>query len=308
MNQCSHSLDFPISWLKIQMMGNSKGYLFLLIFLSQTLLTFGQNKDHEAWKTKREQELLAEDGWINLIGLLWIDQEKAFLNQVSRDSLTVSREAGKNNIGSFQFTGDSVWFQFNPKTDKRNKLQLPAKTLQYPVENYSQGGVFFDRWKWTVINRGGQFGMRLRDLRHPKLADFEAIPYFDYDSDYSVPAFFQPKFNETIGIPNVLGQVIEWKVMGILKFELQGEKYELTALEDGGKLFVIFSDLTNENETYPIGRYLYVNFPDAKGNTRIDFNYAYNPPCAFTAFATCPIPPKVNRLEISVLAGEKMPH
>lgn len=285
-----------------------KKLLVVFTFLGfMGLECLAQNTDFEDWKLKREKELLAEDGWINLIGLLWIDEEMAFLNQVSNDSLTIAKEAGKKNVGTFLFVGDSVWFWFNPNTAKKSKLQLPAKTLQYPVESYHQGGVYFDRWRWSVINRGGQFGMRLRDLQHPALAQFQKIPYFEYDSTFAVEAFFQPRFNETMNIPNVLGQVIEWKVMGVLKFEIQGKTYELTALDEAGKLFVIFSDLTNESETYPTGRYLYVNYPDQNGMTRIDFNYAYNPPCAFTAFATCPIPPKVNRLELAVKAGEKEP-
>ena len=95
--------------------------------------------------------------------------------------------------------------------------------------------------------------------------------------------------------------------MGILRFEIGGQKEELITLEDAGKLFVIFSDQTNGESTYPSGRYIYVAFPDKKGKTLIDFNYAYNPPCAYTAFATCPIPPKENRLDVSIAAGEKAP-
>lgn len=289
-------------------LNSMKSSFLLFAFFMLTNLVFGQNEKHEEWRKGREAELLAEDGWINLAGLYWIDPQNAFLNQFSKDSLVVSDQAGKKNIGSFQFANDSVWFTFNPKLAKKLKDQAPAITLQFPVESYSKGGVYFDHWKWAVINRGGQFAMRLRDLEHPGLAKFQPIPVYDYNPELAVKAFFQPKFNETMDIPNVLGQIFQWKVMGILKFQLDGKEYELTALDEAGKLFVIFSDLTNERETYPIGRYLYVNYPDRSGNTTLDFNYAYNPPCAFTAFATCPIPPKVNRLEVSIEAGEKYPH
>lgn len=283
-------------------------YLILLsVFAFQSFLAFGQNPDFEAWKSTRNSELVAENGWVNLAGLLWIDEGKAYLNQFSKDSLTVSPEAGKENIGSFRFSNDSVWFVFNPKVAPNTKPNTSRETLQFPVENYGQGGVYFDRWKWTVINRGGQFALRLRDLEHPALAKFESIPTYDYDSTWRVGAFFEPRFNEFISITNVLGQVIEWRVMGILKFEIQGEKQQVIALEDEGKLFVIFSDQTNGTATYPSGRYLYVDFPDKNGRTRIDFNYAYNPPCAFTAFATCPIPPKENRLDFPIEVGEKEP-
>lgn len=288
-------------------MNRLKDYLLLLVFLLQTFLSFGQNPAHEQWKVDRKAELLGENGWVNLVGLLWIDEEMTYLNQYSEDSLSVSKEAGKKNIGSFQFLNDSVWFTFNPKLAKKAKLSHSEKTLQFPVANYNEGGIYFDRWKWSVIKRGEKFALRLRDLDHPVLKDFKEIPVYDYDSTWRLDAFFEPKFNQTINIPNVLGQVIEWKVMGILRFKIQGQEQKLIALEDAGKLFVIFSDETNGNETYPSGRYLYVGFPDKTGNTFIDFNYAYNPPCAFTAFATCPIPPKENRLILSIYAGEKVP-
>lgn len=279
-------------------------FLFLNLLIDQTL---AQNLEFEEWKSGRKKELLAEDGWLNLVGLLWIDSENPYLNRISRDSLAISNKSNKNTIGTFEFSNDSVWFIFSPGMQRRNHPESRSKILQYPVESYSQGGVYFEHWKWTVINRGGQIGLRLRDLEHPALALFKPLPYFEYDSRLSVEAFFIPKFNETIDIPNVLGQVIEWKVLGILKFELEGKEYELTALDEAGKFFVIFSDSTNESETYPTGRYLYVNYPDQSGHTRIDFNFSYNPPCAFTAFATCPIPPKRNRLNLAIRAGEKVP-
>ncbi|OOG73750.1 DUF1684 domain-containing protein [Algoriphagus sp. A40] len=279
----------------------------VLVLASQSLLVFGQNPAHEQWKADRKAELLGENGWVNLIGLLWIDQENNFLNQVSEDSLSISNKAGKKNIGSFHLVGDSVWFHFNPKVVKKSKPELLPKTLQFPVENYSQGGVYFHRWKWSVIKRGENFAVRLRDLEHPALEDFKEIPVYDFAQNWSIPAFFEPKFNQTIDIPNVLGQIVEWKVMGILKFEVDGVKQEVIAFEDGGKLFVIFADVTSGKETYPTGRYLHVNYPDRSGNTTIDFNFSYNPPCAFTAFATCPIPPKENRLNFKVEAGEKVP-
>jgi uncharacterized protein len=280
-----------------------KQLVFLFLFLSWG--ASAQNPDFEVWKINREKELLAEDGWLNLAGLFWITETNSFLNRHGKDSLILSNQASKQTIGTFQLVNDSIWFFFNPKVTKRNKIQRPGFQLQYPEKSYGSGAVYYERWKWTVITRGGDYAMRLRDLKHPALSKFQPLPYFDYDSAYSVDALFIPKFNQTIAIPNVLGQVIEWKIMGLLQFDIGGEKLELTALDENGKLFVIFSDLTNESDTYPTGRYMYVNYPDQKGKTRIDFNFAYNPPCAFTPFATCPIPPKVNRLEAAIRAGEK---
>jgi uncharacterized protein (DUF1684 family) len=147
----------------------------------------------------------------------------------------------------------------------------------------------------------------LRDLSHSNLQEFTPTPTFDYNSTFRFPAKLIPLFNQTMDIPNVLGQVISWKVIGVLQFEYEGKDFELLVLDELGKLFVLFSDETTALQTYPTGRYLYVNPPDPKGMTLLDFNYAYNPPCAYTEFATCPIPPKSNRLPFAVHAGEKMP-
>ena len=281
------------------------GFFLLTSFL--TTMAFAQVDLHEKWKKERAHELLKEDGWINLIGLLWIDEEITFLNQTGSEKLEVSKEIEGVNIGQFQFLQDSVWFVYNSAISKDSQKQMPNKVLVYPLEYGKGGGAYFDRWKWTVIERGGQFGVRLRDLKHPGVLEFQGLPYYAYNPDFRLKAFFEPKFNQTMGIPNVLGQVIEWKVMGILKFELEGKSLELTVLDELGKFFVIYSDQTNGKETYPTGRYLYVDYPDRTGHTWIDFNYSYNPPCAFTAFATCPIPPKENRLEVEILAGEQIP-
>lgn len=276
--------------------------LFSFSFLTQLA---AQEAEFEAWKKGRIAELTAEEGWINLAGLYWLEKPTMYLNEVNSDSLTLSDNLGKKNIGTFQVRKDSVWFFFQPKIAKKIKSLSPF--IQYPAASYSEGAVSYTHWKWNVIQRGGLVAVRLRDLTHPGLEKFEGIPVYDYDPNLRVKAFFEPKFNETMQIPNVLGQLIDWKVMGILKFEIGGHTYRLTALDEAGKLFVIFSDETSGTETYPTGRYLYVNYPDKTGMTEIDFNYAYNPPCAFTAFATCPIPPKVNRLSLALRVGEKDP-
>ena len=301
----SGSLVFLLDCIQLLIM--KLKLVLLLLCLLQAITLFGQNAGFERWKQSRNEELVAEDGWVNLAGLLWIDREQAFLNRIGKDSVAISAQEDKHTIGTFQVGSDSVWFHFSPKVLKKSKVQSPLATLQFPVERYGQGGVYFDRWKWTVINRGGQFAMRLRDLDHPALAKFEPIVTYEYNPSWKLDAFFEPKFNEFVNITNVLGQVMEWRVMGILRFEIGGQKEELITLEDAGKLFVIFSDHTNGETTYPSGRYIYVTFPDTKGKTFIDFNYAYNPPCAYTAFATCPIPPKENRLDFSIEAGEKVP-
>lgn len=284
-------------------------YSFLLLcLLAFVSVSLAQEGEFEQWKIKRKAELTGEDGWLNLVGLIWIEDHSPYLEEVNASSLGFAEKSGLATLGKFDFGQDSVWFEPTELAlqNKSNSPQ-PKRMLVHPIP-YGSGGVYFENWKWSIIQRGEKYALRLRDLNHPNLKNFTPTPTFDYNSAYRFAAKLEPKFNQTVEIPNVLGQLITWKVVGVLHFERDGQKFELLVLDELGKLFVIFSDGTSALQTYPTGRYLYVNPPDAKGMTTLDFNYAYNPPCAYTEFATCPIPPKSNRLPIEILAGEKMPN
>ena len=278
--------------------------LCFLFFVGLGSLSHAQVQQFETWKLERQAELTGEEGWLNLVDLIWFDEQKAFLNREGESRLFLSEKEEQENIGRFSFSGDSVWF--TSKTLAPTQPESQQKQLVFPLA-YGTGGVKVGTWKWSVIQRAGKFALRIRDLNHPSLVDFIPTPVFEYNSKFNLPAKFEPRFNETLDIPNVLGQLITWKVMGYLHFTWEGKPYRLLALDELGKLFVIFADETSAKETYPTGRYLYVAYPDKTGVTQVDFNYAYNPPCAYTDFATCPIPPKENRLPFSVVAGEKMP-
>lgn len=283
-----------------------KTWIFFLSFLAFVGVSRAQEADFEQWKIKRIAELTAEDGWLNLVGLFWMEARSPYLEEANF-TLGFAEKTGSTTLGKFEFGQDSVWFiSMSSAMQEKNILPPNNRTLVFPTV-YGSGGVYFKNWKWTIIQRGGNYALRLRDLSHPNLKEFTPTPTFDYNSSFRLPAKLIPRFNQTMDIPNVLGQVISWKVIGVLQFEYEGNDFELLVLDELGKLFVLFSDETSAQQTYPTGRYLYVNPPDAMGMTVLDFNYAYNPPCAYTEFATCPIPPKSNRLPIAVHAGEKIP-
>lgn len=283
-----------------------KVVLVFLFLASFGFLSHAQNLRFDTWKVERQAELTGEEGWLNLVDLIWFDEQKTFLNRQGTERLYLSEQEEQDNLGRFIFSSDSLWFVFATPPSTNLSQATEQKQLVFPLPN-GTGGVKVDSWKWSVIQRAGKFALRVRDLNHPKLAEFVPTPVFEYDSKYNLPAKFEPRFNDTMDIPNVLGQVISWKVMGYLHITWEGKPYRLLALDELGKLFVIFADETSAKETYPTGRYLYVAYPDKTGLTQVDFNYSYNPPCAYTDFATCPIPPKDNRLPFGVLAGEKMP-
>jgi uncharacterized protein (DUF1684 family) len=281
-----------------------KTWIFFLSFMAFVGFSRAQEVDFEQWKIKRTAELTGEDGWLNLAGLFWMEARSPYLEEAN-STLGFAEKRRSATLGKFEFGQDSVWFiSMGSAMQEKNILPPNNRALVFPTA-YGSGGVYFKNW--TIIQRGGNYALRLRNLSHPNLQEFTPTPTFDYNSTLRFPAKLIPRFNQTMDIPNVLGQVISWKVIGVLQFEYEGNDFELLVLDELGKLFVLFSDETSAQQTYPTGRYLYVNPPDAMGMTILDFNYAYNPPCAYTEFATCPIPPKSNRLSFAVHAGEKMP-
>jgi hypothetical protein len=166
----------------------------------------------------------------------------------------------------------------------------------------------FGSLRWTIKKSEDKYGIRLRDLKSPAISAFKGIERFHADPAWKVVARLEKSGSGGISITNVLGQTSEHASPGKLVFNLIGKSYSLETMTEGDQLFIIFSDETSGTTTYPSGRYLYAAKPDRDGYTTLDFNKAINPPCAFTEFATCPLPPKQNILPISITAGEKYDH
>ena len=157
-----------------------------------------------------------------------------------------------------------------------------------------------------LIKREERFGIRLKDSNSEARRNFKGLHWFPIDDSYKVAAHFEafPEAKE-VSIPNVLGGNFKMKSQGTLKFSLKGKEYALQPVDEGdGTLFIIFRDKSSESDTYKSGRFLYADKP-VNGEAVLDFNKAENPPCAFTAFATCPLPPPQNNLEVEIKAGEK---
>jgi len=155
-----------------------------------------------------------------------------------------------------------------------------------------------------VIKRGDRLGIRLRDTKSKMRREFKGLHWFPVKESYRIEAkwvaYAQPK---AIAIPNVLNQIEEQKSLGYAIFQLNGKEHTLEPVVEGQELFYIFKDMTAGKQTYPAGRFLYSEMP-VNGKVILDFNKAHNPPCAFTPYATCPLPPKQNRLQTRIEAGE----
>jgi hypothetical protein len=166
----------------------------------------------------------------------------------------------------------------------------------------------YKNFRWHIIKRQDKFGVRLRDLTAPLVKNFKGIETFPINDDWKIEASFVP-YNppREILIPNVLGMIDTSKAAGKIIFKKDGKEFSLEALDGGpDSFFIIFADETSGKETYGAGRFLSVEKPKQGQKFYIDFNKAYNPPCVFTKYATCPIPPKENHLKLRVTAGEKM--
>ncbi len=159
-----------------------------------------------------------------------------------------------------------------------------------------------------LIKRGERVGVREKDSRNEALLAFHGIDSYPIDRKWRFDARFDAyPAGKTIGVPNILGSIEQSNTPGAVVFEIGGKEYRIDAVTESGSedLFLIFGDQTNGVETYGGGRFLYAAPPDKNGRVVVDFNKAYNPPCVFTPYATCPLPPAQNRLAIRVEAGEK---
>jgi uncharacterized protein (DUF1684 family) len=176
--------------------------------------------------------------------------------------------------------------------------------------NQNQGiQLAYQTFRWTIIKRENMVGVRFRDLDHPNLKIFHHIERYKPSLKWKINATLEQSLYASVSITNVLGQTYQMPSPGKIVFEIEGKKYKLDAVDEGGDdLFILFADDTNAEDTYESGRFLYIPKPDANGNTVVDFNKSINPPCAFSTFATCPLPPKQNVLPIAVMAGEKRVH
>lgn len=287
-------------------------YLFLALMVP-TLLSAQKKASYQdsivAWHQKRIQDLKAPNGWVNLTGLLWLNPGKNAFGSATSNELMYQHKDMPASAGYFLWENGSVkWF-----TAKGAAIKIKDSLVQEAVL-YADGSKQFPQLslgslRWNLIKRDDKIGVRLRDLNAPALKKFQSIPYFAIDPSYRVDAIVEKPKENKLMITNVLGQTTAQNAAGKIIFQLKGVTYQLDALDEGGEeLFVIFGDATNGHETYPNGRFIYVPKPDANGHTVIDFNKAFNPPCAFTVYATCPLPPKQNILPMALKIGEKKFH
>jgi uncharacterized protein len=261
------------------------------------------------WRTQRRERLLAPDGWASLVGLHWVERGTHRVGSGAANGIRLS--IGPERLGLLHLDPEGV--RFTPQAGVELSLDgapLPGATaLRTDAHADGPSLLGFDdgRGQATVIERSGRHALRVKHADAPTRTGFAGLEYWPGGRDWQVDARFEPHPpGRTIPIANIIGTLDDMDNPGVVVFEREGFEYRIEALDDGSQdLFLVFADRTSGHGSYPAGRYLYTPPADASGRMTVDFNRAYNPPCAFTAFATCPLPPPENRLELSIEAGEK---
>ena len=266
----------------------------------------------ETWRKEREASLRTDDGWLTVTGLFWLKEGGNKFGTASENEIVLRPGSGPARAGTLLLNKGKITIRVAADAH----VSLGGKPIRSrEVKTDAKGSPDVLRiadLRLTVIKRGERFGVRLKD-KHSKARDsFTGLKWYPVQESFRVAATFTP-YGEPreIEIVNVIGDVEKSKSPGVLSFNLQGRAYRLEPIVDEGKLFIIFRDLTSGKTTYPAGRFLYAEYPKDKtraSSITLDFNRAINPPCAFTAFATCPLPPRQNRLEIAIEAGEQTYH
>ncbi|HEX2224446.1 MAG TPA: DUF1684 domain-containing protein [Thermoanaerobaculia bacterium] len=261
----------------------------------------------EKWRQDREAALKKEDGWFTLVGLFWLNEGENGLGSDPTNVVILPKGKAPAVAGTLVRKGDAVQVRVKPGGGITHEGK-PVQTLDLRNDSEGEPTVLeLGSLSFHVIQRGKRVGIRIKDSQSPALAAFHGLDNYPVQPAWKVEARFEPyPKGKTVPIPNVLGDVDDSPAPGAVVFERGGKTYRLDALEGSpeGGLFLIFADQTNGKETYGAGRFL-VTDPPKDGKVVVDFNRAYNPPCAYSAFATCPLPPQQNRLALRVEAGER---
>lgn len=259
------------------------------------------------WQKQRVESLKKEDGWLNLAGLYWLRPGVNSFGAEKGNQIVFPQDKSAAKLGNLILENDEVWVEAEPGADLWQGDQQVSEKLRIFATGSPALVLKHGSLRWFIIKRGDKYGIRLRDLEHPNLTNFKGLETYPIDSKWKVEAKFEPATEERkIFITDVLGQTSMQRSSGTLVFTLKGKTYRLDPIDEGDEFFILFGDKTNQKHTYQSGRFLYAKKPAAGGTTvTLDFNKAYNPPCAFTEFATCPLPPEQNNLGVAIQAGEK---
>lgn len=264
--------------------------------------------EQDAWRAQRRADLLRPDGWASLVGLHWIELPAHYVGSGATSGIRLAK--GPEKLGLLQQQRGRVYLVPEPGVAlsvdgqrARERFELLPDTAAAPtIVAFDEG-----RGQLSLLDRGGRKALRVRHADADSLQRFGTLDYWNADPGWRIEGHFtaHPP-GTTLLVQDISGLQRQQPNPGVVEFERGGAHYRLEAMAgtDGG-LFLVFADRTSGHDSYAAGRFLDTAGPDADGRVVLDFNRAYNPPCVFTDFATCPLPPAGNRLDLAVTAGEK---
>ena len=266
----------------------------------------------EQWRKQRDTRLRGDQGWLTLCGLFWLKEGENKMGSDSSNAVVFPAGKAPAYAGSLILEKGVVRLQA-PKNSELKVKDSVVTSMTLISDNDPQSDptvVSLRSLTFQIIYRSGQIGVRVKDRQNPLLLNFKGMEYFPIDPKWRFNATFVP-YNppKILPIATMIGTTENDSCPGAIVFTVDGKEMRLDAVvETGseGQLFIMFSDETSGKETYGPGRQLYTDLPDKDNHLVIDFNKAYNWPCVFTEFATCPIPPRQNHLPLRVESGEKM--
>jgi uncharacterized protein (DUF1684 family) len=264
----------------------------------------------ERWRAGRIARLTGPEGWLTVVGLHWLREGSNPVGPGASNAVLLPGERAPDRVGTIMVSRDGVSFVPDPGSPVVHAGHPVAAPLELRDDQEGRPTVLeLGSLRLHVIRRyGDHLAVRVRDLASSARRAFRGIEHYPVDERWRFEARFEPYDPPRIShAPTVLDMEEIYPTPGALAFDHAGGTHRLDAFLEPGEtdLFIVFGDLTNGGETYGGGRYLYTKPAGERGIVELDFNRAYNPPCVFTAHATCAIPLPQNRLPFRVAAGEK---
>lgn len=259
------------------------------------------------WRQDRETELKGDNSWLTLAGLFFLNQGKNSFGSGPLNDIVLPADAPAD-AGVIEFDGSKVLLRASEPLTVNGKpvtsTELKPAADGKPADLVTMGGLTM-----FVLKSGDRFAIRLRDKNSEIRHNFTGLKWFAPNEAYRVTARFEPYAKpKAVRVPNILGDLEPYTAPGVIAFTLNGQPHKLEVYDSGSgenrRFFIVFRDLTSGKETYPSARFVYTPAPDAKGEVVLDFNKAYNPPCAFNPYTTCPLPSEQNRMRVRIEAGE----
>jgi hypothetical protein len=273
----------------------------------------GWRRQIAAWRAQREQELSAPDGWLTLVALDWLKSGVNSIGSAPDNQLHLANVPA--HVGLLTVSGKTVQLLAPHEGFPAGLLVngQPAREGLLSAEETRPSQLEWQSVTMVVLPRGGRYALRVKDAAAPTRTAFHGLHWYPPDLRYTVESRWIPaRPPRTLKIPTVIGTTLNLPSPGVAEFTLEGKTLRLEPVLEAPNdtsLFFILRDTTSQITTYQAGRFLRTGFPDhgldKPGTLIIDFNQLYNPPCAYTPYATCPLPPDQNRLPVAIEAGEQ---